>query len=125
MILELLSLSSPPERIDLVMGVPYRTDLLYHDLFETLAENHSQFHYHVATSREPPHQYVDQLVCADFQRFAPMLADPRTLIYVCGIDGMQRGIFDLLVENKLADGYLAKRANQTYKPTARCALEVY
>jgi ferredoxin--NADP+ reductase len=40
-------------RVVLVMGTPYRTDLLYHRWFCDLARKHANFEYEVAISREP------------------------------------------------------------------------
>ncbi|NIN58455.1 MAG: hypothetical protein GTN56_01255, partial [Xanthomonadales bacterium] len=45
MVLELLTRAQGPcrSRIDLVMGAPYTTDLLYDDLFRRLADEHDNF----------------------------------------------------------------------------------
>ena len=63
MVMELLQ--GPPEgspwkanwkrcgsRVELVMGSPYTTDLLYDDLLRGLAKQHANFHYHPVISRE-------------------------------------------------------------------------
>ncbi len=126
MIMELLMRPSGPSgaRIDLVMGAPYATDLLYDPLFVELADEYPNFNYHTALSREGDAVYVSDLITRNMDYFCPLLADPCTLIYVCGIEGMERGLFKALVEQDLAEGYL-KNHNGTAKPTARCLLEVY
>ena len=131
--------------IHLVMGSPYTTDLLYHDLFERLAAEHSNFHYHTAISREPRGMgrgglYVDALLEERLDSFGVLLASPRTLIYVCGLAGMQLGLFGMLARHDLDAGYCTRRAaladtdpgdwdapaiKRGIKPTARCMLEVY
>lgn len=127
-------------RVALVMGTPYTTDLLYDDLFQRLQREHPNFEYHTAISRETDRLYVGSLMDRDIDRFVDLLDDPRTLIYVCGLEGMQFGIFKTLACHSLTDGYLniredlAERAPEQWrfedmkgriKPTARCMLEVY
>jgi ferredoxin--NADP+ reductase len=122
MVMELLQGEQPTRsRIDLVMGVPYASDLLYDDLFRELARAHDNFNYHTATSRESERLYVDALLDQQISYFAPLLGNARTLIYVCGLEGMQTGLFRVLGRHDLATGYLDERS----RPTERCMLEVY
>lgn len=147
MLLELLESSDGPvdRRIDLVMGTPYTTDLLYDNLFQDLAAKHPNFHYHTAISREPLPDgrrglYVDALIDDHIDDFAPLLASPQTLVYVCGLAGMQIGLLRTFAAHGLHQGYvtlpsgLADRDPATWsdeeirrnvKPTPRCMLEVY
>lgn len=142
MLMELFEGPAGPTRAQcaLVMGTPYTTDLLYEDLFQRLDREHANFEYHTAISRESDPLYVGGLIDREMNRFHEFLADPRTLIYVCGLEGMQFGIFQTLVRHGLADGYVSVRdelARQPpddwrpgdmkgrVKPTARCMLEVY
>jgi Na+-transporting NADH:ubiquinone oxidoreductase subunit NqrF len=89
------------------MGSPYTTDLLYDDFFRDLAKKHSNFHYHTVISREQrpdgsrgeyAHQYIERRLDDTFR---PLLASPRTLIYVCGLAGMQVGLFQMLAKQGL------------------------
>lgn len=134
-----------PSQIHLVMGSPYTSDLLYDDLFSGYATQHENFHYHTAISREPFEGrgrgiYVDQYLERNIDLFKPLLANPRTIIYVCGLVGMPWGLYPLLARHGLAEGYitikdeLAGRDPGTWessemrrhiKPTERCKLEVY
>jgi len=132
-------------RVELVMGSPYTNDLLYDDLFTSLAEAHGNFEYHTAISREPRSDgrrgvYAHQYVAEHLDRFRDFIASPRTLIYVCGLAGMQVGLFHLLALEGLADGYLTvqeqiadvppeewttEQIKRRVRPTRRCMLEVY
>ena len=134
-----------PSRIQLIMGSPYTTDLLYDELFTSTAARHENFHYHTAISREPlPGQrrgrYVDQLIADMIDEFRELLASPRTLIYICGLLGMQIGIFRVLAEHGLGDGYMTvgdelasvdpsqwpeDQIKRRVRPTRRCMIEVY
>jgi ferredoxin--NADP+ reductase len=147
MLMELLqgSAGACDSQIHLVMGSPYTTDLLYHDLFEGLASQHSNFHYHTAISREPRGEgrrglYVDALLDEWLDSFRTLFASPRTLIYVCGLAGMQLGLFQMLARHDLDAGYCTRSAalmdtdptdwdsaaiKRGMKPTPRCMLEVY
>lgn len=134
-----------PRRIDLVMGVPYRTDLLYDDYFRAMAAEHDNFYYHTAISRESDTAggrglYVDELMAANMGTFAPLLADDRTLLYLCGLAGMQMGVYRLLGNHQLTSGYLTFKKElesvpasdwtdadikRLIRPTERCSIEVY
>ena len=142
MLMELLEGPGGPTgaRTALVMGTPYTTDLLYEDLLQRMQRQHANFEYHTATSRESGRLYVGSLIEREIDRFADLLEDPRTLIYVCGLEGMQFGIFQALARHGLADGYVTlhddlatqspddwrfEEMKRHIKPTGRCMLEVY
>jgi hypothetical protein len=73
--------------------------------------------------------------------FGDLLARERTLIHVCGLAGMQVGLFRLLAAHGLAEAYLSLRDESLagidprgwtheqvrlgVRPTRRCMLEVY
>jgi ferredoxin--NADP+ reductase len=118
MLMELLTGTTPcPSQIHLVMGSSYSTDLLYHELFENLAATHPNFHYHTAISREPGPDarglYVHQLLEHRLDEFEPLLANSRTLIYVCGLTGMRFGLYRMLVRQGLDTGYLERSEDLT------------
>ena len=112
MLKELLSSPSGPcrSRIDLVIGTAYATDLLYHDFFLALATEHENFYYHTAISRESHDGarsglYIDGLIERDFAHFESILARDRTLMYVCGLEGMRYGLVRLLARHELGSSY--------------------
>jgi ferredoxin--NADP+ reductase len=99
-------------QIHLVMGAPYTGDLLYDDYFTQLAADHSNFHYHTAISREQRPDgrrglYVDAYIDEEMDStFRGLLENPRTLVYVCGLAGMQVSLFQTMARHGFADGYL-------------------
>ncbi|MHC4100521.1 MAG: ferredoxin reductase domain-containing protein [Planctomycetota bacterium] len=127
------------------MGSPYTSDLLYDDLFNRLQDEHKNFHYHVAISREPRPDgsrgiYVDRLIEDKIDVFGPLLQSPRALVYLCGLLGMDGGVYRTLVGNGLADAYIklgdeiagveprewtSKQIKRHIRPTARCMVECY
>jgi ferredoxin--NADP+ reductase len=147
MLMELLNnLNGPcPSRMHLVMGVPYSTDLLYDDLFRRYAKEHENFTYWTAVSRELREGgrrglYVDALIEERMDEFRDLIANPRTLIYVCGLAGMQVGLYRVLGRQGLGEGYLSvgeelagiepndwteELIKRRIRPTKRMMLEVY
>jgi len=139
-------------RVTLVMGVPYASDLIYHDELTELVENRPGFRYLPTLSRqEQPDgtragQYVQDRIALDpasggEDSIEAMLRSDRTLIYICGLAGMELGIFRAMASILPRDtlrGYLtipddapppeewtAAMIPRTIKPTARVMTEVY
>ena len=138
-------------RIELVMGAPYTTDLLYDDLMRELAAKHPNFRYHPVISRELRvdgekvlgkgeyvHHYIDRQV-EHTPRAMDLLHSDRTLVYMCGLAGMQVGVFQMLarrgikgftkIGEELASKPVAEWTTEDIKrrvrATHRCMLEVY
>lgn len=100
MVIDLLE-SGVKSGITLLMGSPYATDLLYDAYFRELAAAHPNFTYLTAISRERQADggdpmYVQDRLRADRDRLDPLLTSDRTLIYICGVAGMELGIFEQL-----------------------------
>ncbi len=134
-------------RIALIMGSPYSSDLLYDKHFRELANKHPNFSYITAISREkmddaPKPLYVQDRFTTHRDQLGPMLESGQTLLYICGIAGMELGIFQGLARilgPRHLDGYLQADAeamanidgwerrmiNKQIKPTRRVFLEVY
>jgi ferredoxin--NADP+ reductase len=147
MVIELLDNPAGPceRQIHLVMGSPYTTDLLYDDLFVDRAKRFSNFHYHTAISREPRAGskrgiYVDSLIDEKMETFRSLIESPTTVIYMCGLIGMQFGMYQVLRKHGLDTGYMSikdelagvepgqwqrDQMRRYIKPTDRMMLEVY
>jgi len=92
----------------LAFGCPYRTDLLYKDLFETFDQENENFHYLKSVSREDPRPdgtkpYVQYSLIDRHELMMPVLEKDNTLIYICGLKGMETGIFQILGQLGLFD----------------------
>ena len=84
--------------IFLVLGVPYHTDVLYEDLFETLEKEHENFHFQRAISRQQTtsngeKMYVQNRLLEQEEIYRSLFQDEDTLVYICGLDGMEIGIY--------------------------------
>jgi len=128
----------------LTFGCPYRTDLLYQSLFEDLEEKHDNFHYLKSISREDPRPdgtkpYVQYSLIDRHDLMMPILSKENTLIYVCGLKGMETGIYQILGQLGLFDYLIMKdelkdenplewtrdQVSTLIKPGERMFLEVY
>ena len=92
----------------LVFGCPYRTDLLYADFFEEMDQNKIKFHYLPCISREDRREdgskyYVQTMLDERNDLLAPILAKDNTLIYICGMKGMETGIYLQLLSQGFKD----------------------
>lgn len=106
----------------LVFGCAYRTDLLYAEEFETLAAQEAGFHYLLSVSREGRRadgskDYVQSKLEDRADLLLPMLRQPNTLIYICGLKGMESGIYKGLLAAGL-DEYFEFRGERPENPAA-------
>lgn len=132
-------------RVHLVMGTPYTSDLLYDGFFRDVAKANPKFTYHTVISRElrpdgGKGEYIHHYVDRSLEQFEPLLRSERTLLYMCGLAGMQVGVFQTLAKRGLAHGFLdihpevaavppaewtSEQIKRRVHATRRCMLEVY
>jgi ferredoxin--NADP+ reductase len=145
MLIDLLSMGCT-SKITLIMGSPYSTDLIYHEFFLSLAEKHRNFTYLTAISREKTDgqagMYVQDRLRVNRDQLLPQLASERNLIYICGLAGMELGIFQnlaLILQGGALDQYLhvdpaamsdirrwdRRMIHKEVRPTRRIMMEVY
>lgn len=120
MIMELLE-SGYKGDIALVFGCAYRTDLIYADTFEELAEKYDNFQYITCVSRENRRPdgtkyYVQSSIidCAD--QLNPIFEQDNSLIYICGLKGMESGIYQNLAINGFNEYLMLKDEYQELNP---------
>lgn len=143
MVMELMEKGIENE-IVLVFGCPYRTDLLYPDYFEPLDREHDNFHYLPYISREDRREdgskkYVQTCLQDDADLMDPILKKENTLLYICGLKGMESGIYRTLARKgfeeyldirepaieKEADEWDENDLKRYVKPSDRTFVEVY
>ncbi|MCH7961336.1 MAG: hypothetical protein IIC49_03280 [Planctomycetes bacterium] len=134
-------------RIVLVMGSPYRTDLLYDEHFRSLEREHPGFLYVPTLSRERQQDgqqpmYVRDRLGRVASDLASSFSSGRALVYICGVAGMELGIFEeMALRLSPADlgGYLEidpeamgrigrwerRMIHRAVRPTRRIFMEVY
>ncbi|MEX1062201.1 MAG: hypothetical protein WEC12_01245, partial [Balneolaceae bacterium] len=89
----------------LVFGCSYRTDLLYVDYLKEMESSHHNFHYMKSISREDRRedgckQYVQTKLIDEQEFLRPILGRQNTLIYICGLKGMEEGIYKELINQE-------------------------
>ncbi len=136
-----------PANATLVMGSPYRTDLIYDEPLAAMARQHETMHYLTAISRESEpgadkRLYVQDRLTTHHDQLVDLLSADNTLIYVCGIAGMELGVFQGLARHLPADvlprflavdpevaadpsAWTRRMIHKQIKPTRRVFLEVY
>ncbi|MCZ6678177.1 MAG: hypothetical protein O7E52_13100 [Candidatus Poribacteria bacterium] len=100
MIIELFNQGFERE-VWLVFGVPYSTDIMYDGEFRYFANRHPNFHYVTAISREQYNprggkMYVQDRLEEHQNALIPLLEKQDTLFYMCGLKGMEYGIYPWL-----------------------------
>lgn len=119
MLKELIEEGTAPEsKVALIMGAPYETDLIYHGWLDRLTAEHDRFTYLTALSRQPQipqaprgpgkaatiaepsegRMYVQDRLHAAREDLLPLLCSDRTLIYICGLVGMELGVIARLAD---------------------------
>ena len=133
-------------RITLILGSAYASDLLYHRHFLDLQKKHANFRYFSAVSRGVQDDglgpmYVQDRFSTDHGEMRSVLESPRTLIYMCGIAGMELGVFQKLaamLKGAALEQYLSidaevsdtstwtrRMIHRQVRPTRRVFIEVY
>ena len=131
-------------QVALVFGCPYRTDVTYPKYFSEMDKKHDNFNYIKMISREDRREngskyYVQTSIDDRSQTLSPILEKDNTLIYLCGMKGMESGIYHNLALKGFKDylilkGNLAERDPSTWsweevkkmiKPSERTFEEVY
>jgi len=97
MLMELLEAGVDRE-IWLILGVPYFTDVLYGEYFRAMDDRHENFHFVEACSRQQTtadgdKMYVQNRLLERPDRFGSLLSREETLVYICGLKGMETGIY--------------------------------
>jgi ferredoxin--NADP+ reductase len=142
MIMELMRIN-PKCSITLIFGCAYRTDLLYDAYFRQVAKENPNFNYLISISREDSRpdgtkKYVQYQFVDEATLLNPILNKPETLMYICGLKGMEFGIYQTLAQFGHSDYLLIKPEVNTdptswtkedirsgIKPSTRMFVETY
>ncbi|MBO6792484.1 MAG: hypothetical protein JJ895_01145 [Balneolaceae bacterium] len=131
-------------QVALIFGCPYRTDVIYPNYLHEMEAKHDNFHYIKMISREDRRQdgskyYVQTAIDDHADTLSPILGAENTLIYLCGMKGMETGIYQnlakhgffsyLTLKGDLADRdpstWTWEEAKKMIKPSVRTFEEVY
>ncbi len=127
MLRRLFKSESPLEQdVYLFFGVKRQDELIYNKELQEY-KSFSNFHYLTSCSREQTNHdgaklYVYHLIESHKRHIANLLKNPKTLIYLCGLKGMGKGIFEKLAETLGLSGDSSKFENLI---SGRLFMEVY
>lgn len=143
MVMDLLESGAQGEII-LIFGCPYRTDLVYAKYFNEMEEKYDNFHYLPHISREDRRddgskRYVQTCIEDGKPLIDDTLQQDNTLLYICGLKGMEHGIYRALAKKRLTqyldirkeasdkepDEWNRKDMTRRVKPADRTFVEVY
>jgi len=122
-------------QVALYFGAQHQDLVLYDDEFQTYRQ-HSNFHYVTALSREEQNPVADQVPTRQNRMYVQVkmfldrdmmkvaLAKPDSIIYICGLKGMEAGIFPVIDAIGKELGVEASFA-QKLRTDKRLKLEVY
>ncbi len=120
MVMELLEAGMQNDVI-LIFGCPYRTDLIYAEYFNEMHDKYSNFHYLPYISREDRREdgskkYVQTCLWDDKTLIDPVLEQDNTLLYICGLKGMESGIYRALAQKGLSEYLDIRKEAREKKP---------
>ncbi len=120
MVMELLE-AGVKEEIILIFGCPYRTDLIYAEYFNEMNEKYDNFHYLPYISREERRpdgskKYVQTCLWDEIELIDPVLQQENTLLYICGLKGMESGIYRALAQKGLIEYLDIRKEARDKKP---------
>ena len=106
--------SNMKNQVALIFGCAYQTDILYKKYFEEIAKKYSNFHYLVSVSREARRadgtsNYVQYQLLDNASLLSPILEKENTLVYICGLKGMEYDIYKLLALQKFENYFRFKK----------------
>ncbi|MBI4057634.1 MAG: ferredoxin--NADP(+) reductase [Elusimicrobia bacterium] len=120
----------------LILGVPYKDCLLYDDEFRAFAVKYPKFTYLTAISREENNpfssevqtrqnkMYVQVRMYEYREKLLKILSGSNSMMYLCGLKGMEEGIFPVL--NALGKGAgIGDSFAEKLKADQRLRVEVY
>ena len=112
MIMELFE-KGMANQVALVFGCPYRTDIIYPAYFSEMESEYENFHYFKIISREDRRDdgskyYVQTAIDDRSDILSPILSKQNTLIYLCGMKGMETGIYKNLATKGFMDYLVLK-----------------
>lgn len=92
----------------MIFGVPYSSNVWYRDFFVDYEEKWNNFQFHRAISREQTTEdgekmYVQRRLKDQWDHLGSLIQNQDTLIYICGLEGMETGIYRVLLEKECMD----------------------
>ena len=125
-------------RVWLYFGIPYEDTVLYDDEFKAYQAKYKNFFYVTAISRgkelnpipdlvptRSNKVYVQVRMYQDREKLKEVFKKPDSLLYLCGLKGMEDGIFPIIDKIGQEIGHTDGSFAEFLKKQNRCLVEVY
>lgn len=116
-------------QVYLFFGVRHASECLYRDELESFRDR-AGYHFIPAFSREQTtadgkRMYVQHRMAERIEELWPLLQRPDTLMYVCGLKGMEAGIDEVFEPRALKDGASWSTVEEELRDEGRLLVETY
>lgn len=112
-------------KLVLFFGARTKEELPYFGPLQNLPKDFIDIHFAFSRSAEQPKQYVQDCIRKQSSDLAPLLNDPNTFIYVCGLKAMEEGVLSALQDVAQQSGITWDVLSSALKREGRLHLETY
>ena len=112
-------------KLMLFFGARTKEELPYFGPLQNLPKDFIDIHFAFSRTQGQPKKYVQDLMREQAAQLAPMLANPDTYFYVCGLKSMEEGVVSALQEIAQQSGLNWEEIGASLKRDGRLHLETY
>lgn len=114
----------------LFFGMPYSEEILYQNEIEAYADSWANFRHYYAISREQKtadgrRMYVQDRIREYGDALWPLMTDPKTYVYMCGLKGMEVGVEEAFAATAASHDADWAQLHETLKKGKRWHVETY
>jgi benzoyl-CoA 2,3-epoxidase subunit A len=112
-------------KLMLFFGARTKEELPYFGPLQNLPKDFIDIHFAFSRAQGQPKKYVQDLMREQATQLAPMLANPDTYFYVCGLKSMEDGVVSALRDIAQQSGLNWEEVGTSLKRDGRLHLETY
>ena len=112
-------------KLMLFFGARTQEELPYFGPLQSLPKDFIDIHFAFSRAQGQPKKYVQDLMREQATALAPMLANPDTYFYVCGLKSMEEGVVAALEDIAGQSGLNWEEIGASLKRDGRLHLETY
>ena len=111
--------------LHLFFGARTANSLPYFGPLKKVPQEFLTKHFALSRDAETPKQYVQDRLRAELETIAPMLSEPTTHVYLCGLKAMEAGVEEAFTEIATAAGLNWTEIRDKMRETGRYHVETY
>ena len=112
-------------RLVLFFGARTPHELPYFGPLQKLPKDFIEVNFAFSRQPDQPKRYVQDVMRERADDLAPLIVDPSTYLYVCGLKSMEEGVLMALRDIAIASGYSWEALSADLRKNARLHLETY